>query len=148
MNMKSLSRLAELQARKASLKGALTGVEDEIKKLQEQLLPELQEEGVQKITVKVGESEDGLPVHRTVYISRTVWAGHNGDALALADAMIKAGLNEYVKPSVNSMQLSAYVREFDPQKNKSPEEIIAQLPQELRDVIKVSEVFELKSTAA
>jgi hypothetical protein len=148
MNTKALAKLAELQARKGSLKSSLAGVEDEIKKLQEQLIPELMEEGCRRITVSIGCDENGAEKYRTVYLARTVRATHNGDPLALADAMMKAGLVEYVKPSVNLQQLSAYVREFDQDKNKSPDEIVNMLPKELHDAIKVSEIYDLKSTAA
>ena len=148
MNTQALARLAVLQERKKSLKGSLSSLNDEITKLQEDLIPQLQEEGVKRMTVQTGLDESGNPVHRTVYMARTLWASHQGDALALASAMTSAGLVEYVKPTVNLKQLSAYVREFDPDKNLSPDEIIAKLPQELKDVIKVSEVYELKSTAA
>jgi len=148
MNTKAMARLAELQARKGSLKNSLSGGEDEIRKLQEQLIPEMMEEGLKRMTVQVGETDEGAPVYRTVYLARTVRASHNGDSEALAGAMLKAGLVEYVKPTVNLSQLSAYVREFDPDKLSSPEDIIKRLPEELRPVVKVTEVWDLKSTAA
>lgn len=150
MNIDKWTRLAVLQERKQSLKAAESSIKDEIAKLQEELLTEAMEEGVKRVTVTVGEDADGRPVHRTVHMRRQIWAGPDPEAGmdGLAQAMLDAGLDEYVKPTVNRNSLSAYVREFDLDKSAAPEELVSKLPEPLRKAIKISEVYELRSTKA
>ena len=150
MNIDKWTRLAVLQERKQSLKAAEDTIKDEIAKLQEELLTEAMEEGVKRVTVKVGEDGEGRPVRRTVYMHRQIWAGPDPEVgmEGLTQAMLDAGLSEYVKANVNRNSLSAYVREFDLDKNAAPEELVSKLPEPLRKAIKVSEVYELRSTKA
>ena len=150
MNIDKWTRLAVLQERKQSLKVAEDTIKEEIAKLQEELLTEAMEEGVKRVTVTVGEDGEGRPVHRTVHMRRQIWAGPDPEVGmdGLAQAMLDAGLDEYVKPTVNRNSLSAYVREFDLDKNAAPEELVNKLPEPLRKAIKVSEVYELRSTKA
>lgn len=148
MDTKLFERFAVLDAQKQELETRIKVIKDEIKEIEDVIIEQSMEEGIEKMTVVVGHTEDGLPVKRTVYRQRQLWAGHNGDADALNQALKEAGLDEYVNEKVNMNQLSAYVRNFDPDRNKAPEAIIAELPEPLKAVIKVSEVLKIKSTNA
>lgn len=148
MNTKELKRLAALQHRKASLEAEVKEINKKIENLQEVLLEEAFEEGIDKMTVSIGNDENGHPIKRTVYLQRKVWAGHNGDQEQLNEALRQAGLEEYIKETVNTNSLSAFVREYDPEHNLDPESIKSKLPEPLRDVIKVSEQHKLISRKA
>lgn len=148
MDTRNFAKLASLQHRKAQLEAELKRLNEEISGLEGVLLEDVFEEGIDKMTVTAGEDENGFPIKRTVYLERKVWAGHNGDAEELNEALKQAGLNEYVQEKVNANSLSAFVREYDPEKNLKPDDIRAKLPEPLRDVIKISEQFKLKSRRA
>lgn len=144
MDTKELSYFASLDEREQDLKSQLDAIKAEKQKLQDRLMEEMAEEGLEKMTVKVGNNGD----KRTVYTQRQIWAGHNGDKQALCDALQQAGLEEYVADNFNSHQLSAYVREYDPDKKLDEQEIIAQLPKEIQPYIKVTEKNQLRTRKA
>ena len=146
MDTKIYERFAVLDARRKDYENRIKVIKDEMAELEKQLIEASMEEGIDKITVVVGQTEDGLPVKRTVYRSRIIRAGHQGDMDALNQALKDAGLDTYVQEKVNMNSLSAFVREFDPDKNKSPEEIIASLPEPLKPVVKVSECINMRTT--
>jgi hypothetical protein len=119
--------------------------EKEVKKLKEkantlmeELLPDFKNSGTQRINV------DG----KTVWLDRKVWASAGGDMPRLVDAMKAAGMEDMVGETVNGGSLSAWVREFDPDKVKTESEIIEALPEELRDAIEVNIVFKLGVTSS
>lgn len=135
-----LAEYARLDARKQELKSELEHVQRELTELEASLLPEMAESGIQNMKVS-----DGNGGHRTVYMNRQIWAGHNGDKQALCQALKEAGLEEYVQPTFNAQQLSAWVREFDPDKNLTEDEILKQVPSNVAQYLKVSERFALKT---
>jgi len=101
------------------------------------VLENMQKAGTQSLT------RGGL----TLYISRTIWASLvNHDDVGKQPGM-KAletiGLKHLIKPSVNASQLSSWVREYDPDKRLSPDEIRDNLPEPIQPEIKISEVFKL-----
>ena len=147
METKVYERFAVLDDERKNLESRIKTIREEMVELEKQLVEASMEEGIDKVTVVVGRTEDGLPVKRTVYRSRIIRAGHQGDMDALNQALKDAGLDTYVQEKVNMNSLSAYVREFDPDKNKSPEEIIASLPEPLKTVIKVSECINMKTVS-
>jgi hypothetical protein len=148
MDTKLFEKFAVLDAQKSSLETRIKAIKDEMKQIEEAIIEQSLEEGIEKMTVIVGHTDDGLPVKRTVYRQRQLWAGHNGDPDALNEALKEAGLHEYLQEKVNTNSLSAYVRGFDPDRNKSPEQIMAELPYPLKQVLKVSEVLKIKSITA
>jgi len=116
---------------------ALKDKDDELKTLiaavEEQLLSQFQQDGVQRMTC------DG----HTVHLRRELWASAGGDTPGLVAALKAAGLGDLCTETVQAQRLSAWVREFDPQKCLAPEAIVNQLPEEVRPAITVSEVFKL-----
>ncbi len=150
MDTKLFERFAVLSARKKALETQIEVIKDELKELETALLEQSMEGNIQNMTVIVGYTEDGLPVKRTVYRERTVRAGRGDEieALQLNQALKEAGLHEYVKENVNLNQLSAYVRGFDPDKNRTPEEILAEMPDPLKKVIQIRVDYKMKSTNA
>lgn len=135
-----LVEYARLDARKQELKSELEYVQRELTELEASILPEMAESGIQNM--KVSDNNGG---HRTVYMNRQIWAGHNGNKQALCQALKEAGLEEYVQPTFNAQQLSAWVREFDPDKNLTEDEILKQIPSNVAHHLKVSERFALKT---
>lgn len=144
MQTKKVTELAQLQQRKQELNGELKNIEKKIGELETILLEEAMEEGITKMTVAV-EDETGNAANRTVYVERKIWAGHNGDLEAFLGALKGSGLNEYVKSNYNRNSVSAMVREYDPDGNLSAEQIVEQLPEPLKQHIKVTEDYKLKS---
>ena len=138
---RSLAEYAKLDARKKELKSELEMITRELTELEAELLPEMAESGIQNLKVS-----DGNGGFRTVYIKRQVWAGHNGDKQALCQALKEAGLDEYVQPNFNSNQLSAWVREFDPDRNLTENEILERIPKPIAEHLKVTEKFNLTTT--
>ena len=146
MDTKLAKNWAELDARYAELKSQMQAVKAERDKRESQLLEMMAEDGINKITVSVEDENGGHS--RTVYPHRQIWAGHQGDKDALCDALKKAGLDEYVKPNFNSNQLSAYIREYDPNNVLEEEDIRKRLPLEIQPYIKVTEKIQLRSRKA
>lgn len=136
--MEIATKLISIDKEKKELEARLDTLSEKRKELEAQLLEYFSSNAIQKLTA----------AGRTVYIRREVWAGHAGDNEAFIKAMKESGLGNYVKESVNSQTFSAYVREFDPDKKLSGDEITKLLPEPLRGVVKVSEVFKIASRKA
>ena len=96
----------------------------EIAALDEKLVEQFAQAGIQNIKTKTGQ---------TVYLNREVFAKLVGDHEEALDAFRTAGLGDFVKESVNSQTLRAYVREMD--------EV---LPEGLRPYIDITEVFRMR----
>lgn len=130
-------KVAEYIAKKLEikdLKSKTKKLEDETAEIEAELLPQFKESGMDRMTIQ----------GRTVWLDRKVWASAGGDMPRLVDAMKAAGLEDMVGETVNGNTLSSWVREFDPEGTMSPEEIVGNLPPEVKDAITVSEVFKLQ----
>lgn len=144
MQTEKVTELAQLHQRKQELNGELKNVEKKIGELEGILLEEAMQEGISKMTVSV-KDETGNFANRTVYLERKIWAGHNGDLENFLQALKESGLAEYVKPNYNRNSISAMVREYDPDSNLSAEQIAEKLPEPLKNSIKITEDYKLKS---
>ena len=127
-----LKPYVELIKKKTLLEEQLRDVKARLDELEPQIAESFQKEGVQSTNV------DGY----TVYLNRQLWAGAaNGDKEAMF-AALKTYPDEswsfLVRDNVNTQQLSARVRECELDVNGMPI-----LPNELKQVIKVSEVFRI-----
>ena len=114
--------------KKRALEDEIKVIKAKIAKVEEKLLAEMADAGVQRVTA------DGA----TVYIQRQLWASKaagvsDEDAAA---ALIEAGLEDMVKLKFNSSTVSAYVRELD--KNEQA------LPPELAAVLSIAEKFSVR----
>lgn len=137
-----LTQFTEFQAlteRKAAIDAELKGIKARLADLEPRLLEFMTEMGMQSI--KAGG--------RTFYIHRQLWAGKLADAdpHQFAEIMRALGLGDMVKESVNAQTLSSWVREQAAELDgaATPEEIVAALPEELRGIVKISEVYSVRS---
>ena len=117
----------------------LRAQEDEVEDLKKQraaleatLLDSFRQDGVQRVT------QGG----KTVWLDRKLWASAAGPELP--QALKLAGFPAMVKETVNGQTLSAWVREFDPEAELSPEEVITKLPEAVQPFVKIAEVYKLQ----
>jgi aryl carrier-like protein len=126
--MNRLQEFARLALRKRELEAELREVQDQMARLEAELVEEFVAAGLQH--VRVG----GL----VVYLTQEVYAAPvNGDHERLAEALARLGLDDLVATRVDHVRLSAWVREL----RRQGEEI----PAELAELIKVSEVVRLRT---
>lgn len=86
---------------------------------------------------------------RTISTRKEIWAGHNDEQKdLLLQALKGSGLDEYVAENYNVQSLSAYVREFDPDRNLTHEQLLAKLPEGIRPYIKVTFVTKMANRKA
>lgn len=108
-------------------------------KVESELLPRMRDSGTQSIKI-AGD---------TVYVERKLWgSAQDGNVAALNEALKELGHGDMVKESVNAQTFSAYIREIEESvsdKPLPPEELIPKLPELLRPVVKVSEVFKIRA---
>jgi hypothetical protein len=128
MNTGQLKRFVALEARRKELEQEIDTIKAEAAELEQSLMPEFEQEGVDRISV------DG----RTVYVERKLWAkAKNGDKQAVCTALKRARLGDFVQLSYNSNSLSGFIRELDREgRAMSPG---------LAKVLEVSEVFKLRT---
>lgn len=129
--------VTKLHRQKIKLEKKLEEVTDKIKEAEEALLEQMQTAGTQSVKPSGGGN---------IRIDRKVWASAGGQVDRLVRACKKAGLDDLVKEGVNGNTLSGYVREFDPAKNLSAEQITRKLPRAIRDAVTVTEKIQLVVT--
>ena len=148
MDMNRYAEYGILSDKEAALKAELKEVSERRRDLAEELIDEMADNGLAKLTVKVGNDAEGRPVHKTLYVQRLLYAGHNGDKQALIEGLRLAGFEDLVGETVNAQTLSALVREFDPENNTPTQEILQAMPEPMRTVLKVTEKVELRARKA
>ena len=123
--------LGILVAEFAKKTGERRRVEAKLKKLiadlavrEERLVNSFAEAGIQNVKTATGQ---------TVYLNREIFAKLVGDPAKARTALRRAGLGDFIKETVNSQTLRAYVREV--------EEV---LPKGLQPFIDVTEVFRMR----
>lgn len=151
MDTKVLKQYADLEQKEKELKEEL----DHVSKLKQELQAEVQQvfldEEISKFTVRV-YSSSGNPVDRTLHLNRTLWASYqndNGNKQAakqkLIESMKDSEFDYLVQENFDTKKLSAAIREFDPDGTKRPEEIIEELPDQIKPYIKITEKIDVKS---
>ena len=115
---------ADLTEKRRDLEAQVNRIKADLSAREEKLVEEFAQAGIQNIKTSSGA---------TVYLNREVFAKLVGDHEEALDAFRQAGLGDFVKESVNSQTLRAYVREMD--------EV---LPEGLRPYIDVTEVFRMR----
>lgn len=79
---------------------------------------------------------------------RQLWTNaRDGDYQSACDALVEAGLGDFVGPRFNTNTLSAWVREQG-EAGESPEEIAARLPGNLAQALSITESFKLVTRAS
>jgi len=135
-------RFGVLSQAKKNLKSELDAVTSEMTSIQEEIAEKMLAENP-RLRVKVAELEDGTAVFKTVHVYSEIWAGHNGDEAGLMEAMKNCGLADMVKEKFNTSTLSSWVREKDPDKKMTAEELKESLPPEIQEFIKISKVLKM-----
>jgi len=136
-----LAEIVKLSKRLEKEEAKVRKTKEEIKALEEQLIPIFTKLGMQRARVS----------GRTVWLDRKVRASAGGDMEALCNTFHMSKdetLRAMVKETVNGNTLGAWVREFDPDNVLSPEQITKKLPKEVRDVINVTETINLRIRAS
>lgn len=143
MNLLDLAQeFATLNELKKSLTDNLDEVKTKMSDIEAQIAEQMLYENP-RIRVKIGEKSGGQPIFRTVHVSTTVRATHNGDKEALVEGMKAAGLDDMISETYNANTLSAFVRGFDPDKALTTEELLEELPEEMRPHVKLTKVISL-----
>ena len=119
-----VSEYASLTTEKRKAEAEVDKLKAQLGDLEEKLVNSFAEAGIQNVKTATGE---------TVYLNREVFAKLTGDPEKAHAAFRQEGLGDFVKESVNSQTLRAYVREV--------EEV---LPKGLQPFIDVTEVFRMR----
>ena len=128
MDTSRVRRFAELTSLKRQAKATLAEIQEEMDKIQDEVLTAMSAEGVSSLRVDTSEGRF------TVSPRRQIWAGvEEGQKLKAVQVLEALGLQDLVSPNYQS--LSSWVREH--------EEVGRPLPKEFEGVIAVREVFSL-----
>jgi hypothetical protein len=147
MNMEQLKEFVCLENRKRDLDAELKGVKARLDELEEALVPQFIEDGVQSMKV------DG----RTVSLAQEIYASPLDGRERVVEALKASELAQYVSENYNTNSLSAFVREVarDVAAQAEREERIfteddvrAALPAPLGLALKISFVHTLRSRKA
>lgn len=111
-----LREYINLDLERRELKERLGVVEERLGDLEPRVLEYFERMGIDRVSI------DGV----TVYIRRELWAGREEGVSweQACEALVAAGLEDYVSPRFNHMSLSAYVRELDRQGEPTPEPLV------------------------
>jgi vacuolar-type H+-ATPase subunit I/STV1 len=147
MNMQQLREFVSLENRKKDLDAELKSVKQQLDDLEEALVPQFIEDGVQKMTV------DG----RTVSIQQDVYASPLNDREDVVDALKQSELGQYVAENYNTNSLTAFVREVkrdvelraqSENRMYTEDDVRSALPEPLGRALKISFVHKLSSRKA
>ena len=139
MDTEKLRRYVELDKRKADLKAELSDINSEMDTLEEVLLTQFEQDGIQNMNI------DG----RTVYLHRQLWASaEDKDNERATQALKAAGLGDMVAERFNTQTLSSWVREQVALADDDDlDDLFDALPDEFRGAIKVAERHQLRTRA-
>lgn len=138
-----LAKLVEKYDQKAKAQSVLDDLTAEVDLLKEQ---------VKYLFVEMGVNQ--MKVGKTVYLNRQIWAGtaENATNVEVVHALERLNLDSYV--TYNHQSLSGYVREIAKQHKEwydrdghllvDTDKIIAELPEPLNKLVKVTEKVDIK----
>jgi hypothetical protein len=147
MNMEQLKEFVCLENRKRDLDAELKGVKAKLDELEEALVPQFIEDGVQSMKV------DG----RTVSLAQEIYASPLDGRERVVEALKASELAQYVSENYNTNSLSAFVREVArdvaaqaerEERIFTEEDVRAALPAPLGLALKISFVHTLRSRKA
>lgn len=147
MNMEQLRGFVSLQNQKRDLDAELKRVKQELDDLEQALVPQFIEDGVQSMKV------DG----RTVSLGQDIYASPLNDREEVIGALKASELGQYVSENYNTQSLTAFVREVArevaarAEKERRPydeADVREALPEPLGRVLKISFVHCLRSRRA
>lgn len=113
-DLKTYARLRRQQEASAAEADAIKAQADELEK---KLIEAFSEEGMQRATVE----------GQTIYLRRDLYAQKKPgvEASDLEAALVKSGLDHFIKPAVNMQSLSAYLRDLDKTETELPDDLAA-----------------------
>lgn len=129
--MQSIELRAHLEDRKRELDEETKAVKAQIEEVDAQILDEMAETGVESVR---GHGY-------TFYVRRDLRASHNGDKSAMIEAL-RSEVPELVQETVNANSLTAWARELVAEIDADAEPETA-LPESLRDLIKIAEIYKV-----
>lgn len=128
MDTERVKRYAELTSLKRQAKTTLADIQEEMDKIQQEVLDAMGAEGISSLRVDTSEGRF------TVFPKRQLWAGiEEGMKMQAIEVLESLGLKDLLSPNYQS--LSSWVREHEDQDRP--------LPAEFAGVIAVREVFSL-----
>jgi len=136
MSSSKFEQLVSLHIKCDKAKAKVAQIKEKIDEVEQEVLKEMGEFGLTQANTPRGN----------LRINRIIRASAGGDMPRLIAAMERAGKGDMVKETVNGTSLGAWVREFDPGNNLSPEEIAKKLPAPLQDAIKITEQIDIRVT--
>jgi len=140
-----LKRRAEIEAEVRKLKTQLSALEDEKDELDEDLMEDFMEIGVQSMTM------NGF----TFYIHRQTWAyalpKDEGGKQESITRLRKAGFEDYVYEDFNVMSVSALVRQYEQEAETvdvTEDDEFAAVPHELREALRLQKKVQIRARSA
>lgn len=137
MENKDIVLFADMKKRKSELDAESKKLGAQIKELEDQIVTHFEQEGMQSIKL------DGVG---TVYMSRKAQAkAKDGDTLSLVEGLERAGFGSLKTVNHNTFgsfvreQIEAYKASHPKEAGKSYSEMHEALPEEIRDLVELSE---------
>lgn len=138
-----LDRYVELAEQKTLLEARLRTVKDSMAATSAELLDQFANEGV--------TSKRHAATGRLVHVTRRIWArAAGGNKPAACEALLAAGLGDFVEPSFNTNSLSSYFREQAKQRQEAGQpvtDITDLLPDSLKTAIELTEDHQISVRA-
>jgi hypothetical protein len=141
VDLKLVNEFIMLNKEKDALTWRVEAIDARLKELKVELSAAFIEANMQNI--QVGD--------RKVYLARNLWSSFvPGDDLDNALAVLrKHQLDWMIKPTVNGQTLSSWVREQERASDAIDfTAFVESLPEDLRSVLRISEVFDVRSVSA
>lgn len=116
-------------------------IKERMTELESQIMDRFENAGMQSMKSKSGV---------VLYIRRQLFAGAaEGATVLLTESLKLAGLGDLVKEAVNSQRLSSWVTEFEAEHFNGakvrPDDLVQAMPAELRESLKVTEKYSLRT---
>jgi hypothetical protein len=141
VDLKLVNEFIMLNKEKDALEGRVEAIDQRLRELKVELSAAFIEANMQNI--QVGD--------RKVYLARNLWSSFvPGDDLDNALAIFrKHQLDWMIKPTINGQTLSSWVREQERASDAIDfTAFVESLPEDLRSVLRISEVFDVRSVSA
>jgi hypothetical protein len=141
VQLEKVNEFISLNREKDALEGRIEAIKQRLAELKIDLVQQFMDANVQNI--QVGD--------RKVYLARNLWASfYPADDLDCGlDIFRKHQLDWMIKPTVNGKTLSSWVREQERASDAIDfTAFVESLPEDLRSVLRISEVFDVRSVSA
>ena len=132
----AVDKLIALRRKRADLEAKLEKVKEDDKALEARLLDMFANAGLQSMKRKEGE---------TVFVARSLYPKVIGSRQEVVAALLAEGVGDLVKTKTdfNTNSLGAWVREYV-EENKTDDMSIPEMPGRLKELVGVSEVYDIR----